>query len=327
METSFPDWAADRSHLTARGKRGRKSSLPDPDAGPVARFAHDLGQLKLAAGDPSYDRMRSELGAAASKSALSAAARGQTLPSWETTWEFVRCLAVVKLGKDEQLTKNEWRARWEHACTAELGEPAETAVTAEPLDATGPDAEAPEPDAPEVTGVEEPEPERRERSPRAQAGTVVLVAVLGVVLVGATLAAWVQSQPDETPGDAAHYPIEGDDSGFGSNGRDGDVTVPDGTVFHVGDHFVKTWRLNNLGEIPWDGRFLQAFGDTDYVCSSPDRVPIPHTEPGELVDVSVPVTAKRPGHCRVEWKMVDARGRLFFPSQKRGVFYDVVIQP
>ena len=96
-------------------KRGRRARRPDPDGGPVAEFAHALLGLKEAAGDPSYDRMRAEFGAMASKSALAAAARGLQLPSWETTWEFVRPLAVTVLGRDEERTRREWRARWSAA--------------------------------------------------------------------------------------------------------------------------------------------------------------------------------------------------------------------
>ncbi|WP_410639105.1 NBR1-Ig-like domain-containing protein [Amycolatopsis sp. lyj-346] len=93
-------------------KRGRRAHRPDPDGGPVAGFAHALLVLKETAGDPSYDRMRTEFGAVASKSALAAAARGVQLPSWETTWEFVRPLAVTVLGGDEEQTRSEWRSRW-----------------------------------------------------------------------------------------------------------------------------------------------------------------------------------------------------------------------
>ncbi|OXM60612.1 NBR1-Ig-like domain-containing protein [Amycolatopsis vastitatis] len=96
-------------------KRGRRARRPDPDGGPVAEFAHALLVLKEAAGDPSYDRMRTEFGAVASKSALAAAARGLQLPSWETTWEFVRPLAVTVLGREEEETRREWRARWNAA--------------------------------------------------------------------------------------------------------------------------------------------------------------------------------------------------------------------
>jgi hypothetical protein len=75
--------------------------------------------LKQAAGDPSYDRMRDELGALASKSALSAAARGDRLPSWDTAWEFARVLAVGVLGQDEDRARRYWRAAWETAAHPE----------------------------------------------------------------------------------------------------------------------------------------------------------------------------------------------------------------
>lgn len=97
------------------GRRGRVALGPVEETGPVAEFARRLWELKRAAGDPSYDRMRDELGALASKSALSAAARGRQLPSWETTWEFVRVLAVGVLGQDEPAVLLEWRGAWEKA--------------------------------------------------------------------------------------------------------------------------------------------------------------------------------------------------------------------
>ncbi|MFC5828158.1 NBR1-Ig-like domain-containing protein [Nonomuraea insulae] len=96
-------------------RRGRKPIRPDPESGPVALFAHRLWELKEQAGDPSFADMASRLGAAASKSSLAAAARGSALPSWETTWEFVRVLAVERLGRDPEEVRVEWRAYWEQA--------------------------------------------------------------------------------------------------------------------------------------------------------------------------------------------------------------------
>lgn len=100
-------------------RRGRKPIRPDPESGPVALFAHRLWELKERAGDPSFADMASRLGAAASKSSLAAAARGSALPSWETTWEFVRVLAVDRLGGDPEEVRREWRTHWEQA--ANLG--------------------------------------------------------------------------------------------------------------------------------------------------------------------------------------------------------------
>ncbi|SDG61140.1 Peptidase inhibitor family I36 [Lentzea fradiae] len=99
------------------GRRGRVAKPPEGD-GPVAVFARRLWELKRCAGDPSYDVMRREHGALASKSALSAAARGAQLPSWTTTWEFVRPLAVGVLGRDEERVRAEWRQRWDRAAAA-----------------------------------------------------------------------------------------------------------------------------------------------------------------------------------------------------------------
>ncbi|HEX2301189.1 MAG TPA: hypothetical protein VHH34_22240, partial [Pseudonocardiaceae bacterium] len=98
--------------LDTPAKRGRKATPPNPDDGPVAAFARELWALKHRAGDPSFATMCTRLGAAASKSSLAAATRGTALPSWETTWEFVRVLAVGLLGADEEDTRREWLARW-----------------------------------------------------------------------------------------------------------------------------------------------------------------------------------------------------------------------
>ncbi|GAA3990266.1 hypothetical protein GCM10022247_06160 [Allokutzneria multivorans] len=99
---------------TKAGRRGRTSKAPE-GAEPAAVFARQLWELKQLAGDPSYDTMRQDHGALASKSALSAAARGAQLPSWDTTWEFVRPLAVGVLGQDEQRVHAQWRQRWDQA--------------------------------------------------------------------------------------------------------------------------------------------------------------------------------------------------------------------
>lgn len=110
MEARFPD----------RGKRrGRRSRRPDPDSGVVEAFANRLWRLRRKAGDPPYAEMASRLGAAASKSSLASAVQGRRLPSWETTWEFVRVLAVDRLGCDPKETEREWRELWERTKAAD----------------------------------------------------------------------------------------------------------------------------------------------------------------------------------------------------------------
>jgi hypothetical protein len=57
--------------------------------------------------------------------------------------------------------------------------------------------------------------------------------------------------------------------------------------------FVKTWELRNAGTIGWIGRYLKrsgSFGSPDE-CLTPARVPVPATQPGDNVRISVEVQA------------------------------------
>lgn len=56
---------------------------------PAAMFAIRLRDLRRAAGSPTYDAMSRRLGGTVSPAALSAAARGDRLPSWNTVHGFV----------------------------------------------------------------------------------------------------------------------------------------------------------------------------------------------------------------------------------------------
>ncbi|GDY33541.1 NBR1-Ig-like domain-containing protein [Gandjariella thermophila] len=290
-------------------KRGRRARRPDPGAGPVAAFAHALLTLKESAGDPSYDRMRVEYGAMASKSALSAAARGDVLPSWETTWEFVRSLAVAGLGQDEQETRRAWRVRWDAARGAEESGRA----GGEPVSGTDGSGHATSPDV----------------SRRARRWPVLVAAAAVAAVVAVTVDVLLGGPPSHSTAPAGpegsserSLPIPGDASRL-----DEDVTYPDGSTVWVNQRFTKTWRLTNTGTVSWHGRFLQRQAPLDGldVCHSAARVPVPDTAPGASVLVSVPVQAPgTPGTCQVFWKMVDAQGRLFLP-QYSGIFFKVTV--
>lgn len=68
-----------------------------------------------------------------------------------------------------------------------------------------------------------------------------------------------------------------------------DVTIPDNTVMTSGESFTKTWRFLNNGKCNWDGYTIAFFaGDR---MGTPDSVPIPATEAGKSVDVSVQLIA------------------------------------
>jgi len=68
-----------------------------------------------------------------------------------------------------------------------------------------------------------------------------------------------------------------------------DVTVPDNSLMPRGEKFTKTWRFMNTGKCNWNGYIIAFFaGDR---MEAPDSVPIPQTEAGKTVDVSVELTA------------------------------------
>ncbi len=68
-----------------------------------------------------------------------------------------------------------------------------------------------------------------------------------------------------------------------------DVTVPDNAQMTRGAKFTKTWRFMNSGKCNWSG-YTIAFVAGDRM-ETPDSVPVPETEAGKTVDVSVELTA------------------------------------
>ncbi|WP_203737883.1 NBR1-Ig-like domain-containing protein [Actinoplanes italicus] len=244
--------------------------------------------MKKEAGDPSYEEM-AKLGAAASKSSLAAAAQGRTLPSWEITWEFVRVLAVDRLGRDASATEKEWREQWQRAQSGRAAD--ETEVEPAP---------DPEPVVP---------PRSRVALMVAAVATTVIAAVVAVVLI-------VLNDGQGVERAEAGPVAEHDDSVF-----EGDITYPDGTVVPPKSSFTKVWRLRNTGTVVWANRFLARANEQP--CKAPDLTPIPQTNPGETVDIAVPVdTPAGPASCKIYFKMADEQGRTFFPA-KRPIFLDV----
>jgi len=68
-----------------------------------------------------------------------------------------------------------------------------------------------------------------------------------------------------------------------------DVTVPDNAQMTRSAKFTKTWRFMNSGKCKWTGYTISfVAGDR---MATPDSAPIPETEPGKTVDVSVELTA------------------------------------
>ena len=68
-----------------------------------------------------------------------------------------------------------------------------------------------------------------------------------------------------------------------------DVTIPDNAQMSKDQKFTKTWRFMNNGKCNWSG-YTIAFVAGDRM-TSPDTAPVPETEAGKTVDVSVELTA------------------------------------
>ncbi|MGN9777512.1 NBR1-Ig-like domain-containing protein [Micromonospora sp. H33] len=311
--------------------------------------------MKQEAGNPSYEEMSGRLGAAASKSSLAAAAQGRSLPSWETTWEFVRVLAVDRLGHDLVDTEKEWRERWIQAKA--VGHPADTVSAADPVPEPPGASEASaafERTPSETSETEEFRPNggtgrtgdstgrtgdsgesgRRQAAPAAVEPSppslprlrgrrrigIAGVAAAMAVLAGAVLAFVVPGRQtdksDASVTPAVTAPSDHDDSQF-----EGDITYPDGSLVPPNSSFTKVWRIRNTGTVLWANRFLARVNEES--CQAPKAVTIPQTKPGEAVDIAVTVrTPSKPGRCKIYWKMADEQGRTLFPL-KRPVFLDV----
>ncbi|MDX2937907.1 hypothetical protein [Streptomyces ipomoeae] len=93
---------------------GRPETPLDPTAGPVQRLAHELRELRRAAGSPSYRALAE--GARFTAATLSKAARGEQLPSLAVLQAYVRAC-----GGDPA----EWETRWKEAEAAVAREPRE----------------------------------------------------------------------------------------------------------------------------------------------------------------------------------------------------------
>ncbi|MHB8059387.1 MAG: NBR1-Ig-like domain-containing protein [Gaiellaceae bacterium] len=105
--------------------------------------------------------------------------------------------------------------------------------------------------------------------------------------------------------------IEGDATAFV------DESVPQGTLMAPGEIFVKTWRIRNVGSVPWRERRLERQGPLTGpgLITSPRYVPIPDAEPGETVEIGAFMKAPTYDATSIAYfKMVDSDGDLCFPD-------------
>ncbi|MFC6080408.1 NBR1-Ig-like domain-containing protein [Sphaerisporangium aureirubrum] len=243
-----------------------------------------------------------------SRDTISKNLAGDTLPEWA----FVEALVTASTRDDARaaaLLAQKARQRWEQAAA---DRPAGAPAAREAPESTSPRLPRSAPDG-------RPPSRRRRLTVAAAAGVLVVSGLVVAVKIwpdtGAAgppafsgLSTSAAPRPQSTHGPL----VPGDDSTFVA-----DVTVPDGSRVRAGQRFVKTWEIRNSGVIVWRNRFLtrQGAAEGSDLCVSPARTPIPLTQPGARIKISVPITApKTPGSCRVDWKMTDAAGRHYFPD-------------
>jgi transcriptional regulator with XRE-family HTH domain len=97
-----------------------------------------------------------------------------------------------------------------------------------------------------------------------------------------------------------------------------DETIPNGTLMSLGLVFVKTWRIRNVGTVPWHARRLERQGPITGpgLITSLRHVPVPDTEPGDVAEIQAILRA--PGYdCSSigYFKMVNEDGFLCFPDE------------
>ena len=68
-----------------------------------------------------------------------------------------------------------------------------------------------------------------------------------------------------------------------------DVNYPDNSVVPAGEKFTKTWKLQNVGRCKWTGYTIVFVSGNR--MSAPDAAPVPETEAGKPVDVSIDLVA------------------------------------
>jgi Ig-like domain from next to BRCA1 gene len=160
----------------------------------------------------------------------------------------------------------------------------------------------------------------------AGTATVLAAVVTGVftMVPAATRPATTPSasssvNPSPGPASLPHSRFPGDESTFIR-----DVTFPDNSIVKPGQRFIKKWELKNTGTVRWTDRYVIPDGPSTGECSYPSQIPVPATNPGQTVVISVPVIAASSGLCYVTWKMTNAIGALYFPGYM-GIWFEVKV--
>jgi hypothetical protein len=106
-------------------------------------------------------------------------------------------------------------------------------------------------------------------------------------------------------------PVEPEMTGSAASRFVADVTIPDDSQIKPQTSFVKTWRVENSGDLRWtDGFRLKFVGGTPMTTDVSH--PLPRLDPGARGDISVEMKAPSvPGSYFGDWRMTDPQGVPF----------------
>ena len=273
-------------------------------------FAAVLCELRDSVGTPSF-RVMAGRSRVISHTTLHEAVKGNRLPSWGTTAEFVKAC-----GADPMAYRERWEAAnraWNSARPPDVGAPA--SEDARPLEGAGRSAGVPVPPVPGAPG-------RRRRYVIVGGAAVGVLAAVGVVW---SLAARDEPPPVRPPElVASDCPVRQPNPPAAPPAHQGDraqfiadITIPDCDHAHRGETVTKIWRFKNAGTRPWVGYTLHRLDlpQGRDQCQTISDLTIPDTRPGGLVDVKTEVSVpNRSGFCFVRFKMMDEDGKVAFPG-------------
>jgi hypothetical protein len=69
-----------------------------------------------------------------------------------------------------------------------------------------------------------------------------------------------------------------------------DITIPDRTPIEANSVFVKTWRLRNSGDCPWNSAFQFVQIGGGMLSATPNSITLPDVPVGGEVDISMTLT-------------------------------------
>ncbi|GIH75269.1 hypothetical protein Plo01_16980 [Planobispora longispora] len=298
----------------------------------IEDFAGVLRELRRSVGNPPFREMSGRSGAI-SHTTLHEATKGNRLPSWETTVEFVKAC-----GADPAAYRDHWERANRTVRGAGAGDPPtadasadrphggiagaaelRTAHVAVAPQASGPAGETPASTPAPPSPVEDagdirpplPAPGDRGRSrltrPVALVAAAAGVGAAAILIVsiadrgsgpaepGPGLSAGPSPSPVACPARQTN-PAPAPPAHKGDAAEFvADVTLPDCKRVGAGETVSKVWRLKNAGTVPWKEYSLRRLDSPQGTdqCRTVSDVPVEETPPGETVDIQIDITTPR----------------------------------